>query len=62
MRVIARPTALRTTRDADGEVLATLAIGDRFEALELSGGLAWGSAPDHGLVGYVAAADLGITA
>ncbi|OYX17196.1 MAG: hypothetical protein B7Z07_00755 [Sphingomonadales bacterium 32-67-7] len=62
IRIAARPTALRTTRDADAEVLATLAIGDRFEALELSGGLAWGSAPDHGLVGYVTAADLGIVA
>lgn len=52
-------TALRDARDADAEVLATLNPGDLFEVLELSAGLAWGSAPAHGLVGYVAAADLG---
>ncbi len=57
--VATRATSLRPTRDADGDVLATLNSGEVFEVLELSAGLAWGSAPGHGLVGYVAAADLG---
>ncbi|UUY01320.1 SH3 domain-containing protein [Sphingomonas sp. J315] len=57
--VATRATALRAGRDAGTELLATLNAGDLFEALELSAGLAWGSAPAHGLVGYVAASDLG---
>ncbi len=62
IHVAARDTALRATRDTDSEILATLEPGEIFEALELSGGLAWGSAPGLGLVGYVAATDLGLPA
>jgi hypothetical protein len=62
IQIAARPTALRLARDADSEVLATLGSGDVFEVLELSGGLAWGSAPGHKLVGYVPTTDLGLPA
>jgi hypothetical protein len=61
-RVTTRPTALRFARDVDSEQLAVLNPGEVFEVLELSGGLAWGSAPAQQLVGYVAAADLGLPA
>ncbi len=45
--------ALRAVRDPDGEVLASLASGDRFELLDVIGDDAWGIAPDAGLVGYL---------
>ena len=51
--VATRAVPLQSTRDPDSAPLATIAVGDRFEALELAGGNAWGVAPDHGLVGYV---------
>ena len=35
-----------------GEKIADLAVGDRFELLELTRGNAWGVAPAPGLVGY----------
>lgn len=56
--VVTVATPLRATRDADEAPLATLEPGTRFEVLELSAGLAWGSAPQPGLVGYVDAASL----
>lgn len=37
-----------------GEVILKLAVGDRFDVLELAGDNAWGISPDSGLVGYVA--------
>ena len=52
-RVLARATALSAVRTLDGEPLATLAAGDRFEVLEIAGEHAWGVAPGCGLVGYV---------
>ncbi|WP_231733800.1 MULTISPECIES: SH3 domain-containing protein [unclassified Sphingomonas] len=61
-RITTQGTPLRFGRDADSEQLAVLNPGEVFEVLELSGGLAWGSAPEHGLVGYVAATDLGLPA
>ena len=61
-RITTKATALRFARDVDSEQLAVLNPGDVFEVLELSGGLAWGSAPAQQLVGYVAAADLGLPA
>lgn len=62
LRIATRATPLRLGRDAGSEQLATLASGETFEVLELSGGLAWGSAPGQGFVGYVAAGDLGLSA
>ncbi len=58
-RLAARATPLRFGRDAESELLATLSPGEAFEVLEISGGLAWGSAPARQLVGYVSADDLG---
>ncbi len=60
--VATRATALRLTRDLDGEIVGMLEPGDRFEVLELSAGLAWGSAPRLQLVGYADASDLGLVA
>lgn len=57
-RIVASGAALRASRAADGAVLATLAAGDRFELLDITGDVAWGVAPASGLVGYVDAAAL----
>ncbi|MFL9841973.1 SH3 domain-containing protein [Sphingomonas sp. ST-64] len=62
LHTVSVPTSLRADRSDDAELLATLATGDIFEVLEVSGGLAWGRAPGVGKVGYVAASDLGIAA
>lgn len=62
LRIVTTATPLRFGRDRESELLATLAPGETFEVLEISGGLAWGSAPAHGLVGYVVATDLGLPA
>ncbi len=51
--VATRAVPLQSTRDSASAPLAAIAMGDRFEVLELAGGNAWGVAPDHGLVGYV---------
>lgn len=61
-RIATQPTALRFGRDVESEQLTVLKSGEVFEVLELSGGLAWGSAPAQRLVGYVSAADLGLPA
>lgn len=57
--VVTLAAPLRESRDPASETLAQLATGDVFEVLELSAGLAWGCAPDVGLVGYIDAAHLG---
>ena len=57
-RTVATKAPLRATRAADGDMLATLAPGDSFELLDITGDLAWGVAPASGLVGYVKAAAL----
>lgn len=49
---------LRTARSADSAVLTTLAPGDAFELLDVTGDTAWGIAPASGFVGYVPAAAL----
>ena len=41
-----------TDKASGGEPVSALAVGDRFELLELAGGHAWGVAPGPGLVGY----------
>ncbi|UVO49438.1 hypothetical protein M0208_02520 [Sphingomonas sp. SUN019] len=51
---------LRETRIVDSPVMATLAKGETFELLDVTGGVAWGVATAHGLVGYVDAVALGI--
>lgn len=60
--VVTAPVPLRAAKEADAEVLAQLAEGDVFEVLELSAGNAWGRAPGSGLVGYVDAASLMVSA
>lgn len=50
---------LRESRAHDCGTLATLAAGEPFELLDITGGDAWGIATTHGLVGYVDAALLG---
>ena len=52
-RTLRRAAELRVERETDSTALASLAAGDTFEVLELSGDLAWGRAPGPGLVGYV---------
>ena len=55
-RWIAVETVLLAEATGDAAPLATLAVGDRFDVLDLSGTLAWGIAVEDGLVGYVAIA------
>ncbi len=57
--VASHATQVLASRERDSEVLAMLAPGDLFEVLELSAGLAWGSAPGQNVVGYVDATHLG---
>ena len=56
LRVDAR---LRAGRGPDDETLATLAAGDAFDLLDVTGAAAWGIAPERGLVGYLDASALG---
>jgi hypothetical protein len=49
--VVTRATPLSGKADGD-DIVATLAPGDRFELLELTGSQGWGVAPASGLVGY----------
>jgi len=51
--VAAQATELKAERTG-GEVILRLAVGDRFDVLELAGDNAWGISPDSGRVGYVA--------
>ena len=53
---ITRPTALRSAKASDSDVVAPLAAGDAFELLDITGGVAWGIAGAERLVGYVDAA------
>ena len=48
--IVSHPTALRLK--AEGQTIAMLNVGDRFELLELVGTRAWGIAPAAGRVGY----------
>jgi hypothetical protein len=52
-RTLAISTPLRAGRGDDAETLATLAPGDAFELLDVTGAAAWGIAPGRGLVGYL---------
>ena len=57
-RSVASSTVLRSGRDPESEILATLAPGERFELLDLIGDSAWGRAANQDLVGYVPLAAL----
>lgn len=46
-------TPLTAGPKGDSELLATLAVGDVFETLDIASGRAWGIAPAQGLVGYI---------
>ncbi len=50
---------LREGRTADSTAIATLKAGESFELLDVTSGVAWGIASEHGLVGYLDAASLG---
>jgi hypothetical protein len=52
-RVVTRAAELRAARGQDAAVLAPLAVGQPFDLLDLTGGVAWGIAVDADLVGYV---------
>ncbi len=54
--VVIAPAELRAGPEEEAEILATLALGDSFEALDFAHGKAWGVA--GGLPGYVPRAAL----
>lgn len=58
-RTLARQAPLRLQRSGDSEAVAVLDAGEHFELLDVTGGLAWGIAPQSGLVGYLEADALG---
>lgn len=58
-RRVTRAVALRDGRTGDARGSVELAPGDSFELLDVTGDLAWGIAPAHGRVGYLAADALG---
>ncbi len=58
-RRVVTATELRGDRAIDSPRLASLAVGDPFDMLDVTGGSAWGVASASGLVGYVDAAALG---
>lgn len=50
---VATPAPFRSGPLEDAPLIAMLAVGDLFEALEFERGQVWGVAPRLGLVGYV---------
>jgi hypothetical protein len=50
---VTRAVALLAASSRDSEILAELAVDDRFEVLEVLRDVAWGLAPDRALAGYV---------
>ena len=58
-RQIVAATELRAERSIDSPRLASLAVGDWFDMLDVTGDSAWGVASASGLVGYVDAMTLG---
>ncbi|WP_298669908.1 SH3 domain-containing protein [uncultured Sphingomonas sp.] len=58
-RTVSTEATLRAGRPVDSETLATLAAGEPFELLDVTGGDGWGIATRHGLVGYLDASILG---
>jgi len=55
-----QPVALRAGPEPSAATLAMLETGDVLETLDITAGQAWGTAPRHGLVGYVDHAALAI--
>jgi hypothetical protein len=53
---------LRIAPASDAETLYTLAPGDGFDVLDISGGWCWGEAGEEGPVGYVEQAALEVAA
>lgn len=51
--VVSTPALLRAAGKPDGAALRTLAVGEVFDVLDMSGGWAWGQAAGDLLVGYV---------
>lgn len=52
-RYVLADTMLREDRDPASAAIASLAAGERFDLLDVTGGVAWGIASVPGLVGYV---------
>lgn len=50
---VASATSLRVAPGEESDALGTLQAGDRFDMLDISGGVAWGIVPRLNLVGYV---------
>ena len=48
-----RDALLREGRESNAPVLVALSADEMFELLDVTGGVAWGIAPAHGLVGYL---------
>jgi len=56
---VIRDVMLREGRNIDSADMVALSAGDMFDLLDVTGGVAWGVASAHGLVGYVEATALG---
>ena len=59
MQVVVPATGVRKSPDPESEQVDQLLAGERFEVLEIEGGLAWGQVARDGYVGYVGADALG---
>lgn len=60
LMIAERAADLRDGPEETAAVIATLAPGDLFEALDFATASAWGTAPGSGLVGYVDRNALGL--
>jgi hypothetical protein len=61
-RLAIRAVPLRAASDAAAEVVGTLAAGEAFALLDVTGGVAWGYRVADHLVGYCPAEALGAAA
>lgn len=56
---VLRNVTLREGRQVDSAEMVALSAGEMFDLLDVTGGVAWGVASAHGLVGYLEASALG---
>ena len=59
-RKLLSAVTMTESRQTDSATIADLAVGDAFDVLDVTGGVAWGIATGSGLVGYLPARALGI--
>lgn len=52
--IVGRNAVLLSSIKSDAEALDELAVGARFDVLDIAGPWAWGECPRTGLVGYIA--------